>query len=569
MKRLIWTLLFAVSALPAPQGPFTAPVQKPEFDDIQASSLYVPVRDSVRIAIDVLLPKGLRPDQKVPALFKISRFGRAAVDGSISDEDRFWVQHGFARVLMDERGTGASFGVSRYGPESIPDLYDIVDWVVKQQWSNGRVGAIGVSFEGTASELLAATGHPAVRAVAPWFSDYNYYTDLVRPGGIFNEWVLKNVEDFTLQMDSGESAKLVEGDTEGKLMKQAIAEHRGNLDIHAATKDAPFIDDPLAATGKTLLGISIPGAAGALHKSHIPMLILVSWYDAGTVQGTIERFREFSNSQTIFVGAWSHGAGFNADPFLPAGPAQPDEQQQLLKALEFFNRYLKDVPKEAGVDRQFTYYTIGKNEWTSTDVWPPTALRKVAYQLNANGELNPEDSKGNRKVRLQTTSTGENNRWHTQLGGAPVDYKAALKQMVALTSFTTDALPAPLEITGQPLLRLRLTCAQEDPSIIAYLVAIDLKGNAYYLTEGHLRLLHRKLDNAQQTLHTYTRRDAQPMPKDQETEADLLLLPTSVFLRKGTRLQLLLASGDEAAFASSGDYEATIFSSSQLELPVK
>jgi putative CocE/NonD family hydrolase len=323
MKRLIWTLLLAVSANAALQDPFTAPVRKPEFQDIQASSLYVPMRDNVRIAIDVLLPKGLRPDQKVPALFKISRFGRAAVDGSISDEDRFWVQHGFARVLIDERGTGASFGTSHYGSESIPDLYDIVDWVVKQQWSNGRVGAIGVSFEGTASELLAATGHPAVRAVAPWFSDYNYYTDLVRPGGVFNEWILKNVEDFTLQMDSGESAKHVEGDSEGKLMKQAIAEHRGNLNIHSATKNAPFIDDPLAATGKTLLGISIPGAAGELHKAHIPMLILVSWYDAGTVQGTIQRFREFSNSQSIFVGAWSHGAGFNADPFLPPGPAQP------------------------------------------------------------------------------------------------------------------------------------------------------------------------------------------------------------------------------------------------------
>jgi hypothetical protein len=83
----------------------------------------------------------------------------------------------------------------------------------------------------------------------------------------------------------------VEGDSEGKLMKRAIAEHRGNLNIYSATKDAPFIDDPLAATGKTLLGISIPGAARALHKSHIPMLILVSWYDAGTVQGTIQRFR--------------------------------------------------------------------------------------------------------------------------------------------------------------------------------------------------------------------------------------------------------------------------------------
>jgi predicted acyl esterase len=155
------------------------------------------------------------------------------------------------------------------------------------------------------------------------------------------------------------------------------------------------------------------------------------------------------------------------------------------------------------------------------------------------------------------------------MGGAPVDYKAALQQMRALTSFMTAALPAPLEITGQPLLRLRLKCAQKDPSIIAYLVVIDPKGNSYYLTEGHLRLLHRKLDNSQQTLHTYTRRDAQPMPKDQNTEADLMLLPTSVFLTKGSRLQLLLASGDEAAFASSGAYEATIFSSSQLELPVK
>lgn len=173
MKCLLLMFIFMVSAVAVSQIPFTAPDVKTEFLEIRASSLYVPMRDGVRIAIDVLLPKGLRDDQKVPALFKISRFGRASVDGSISDEDRFWVQHGFARVLIDERGTGASFGTSRYGTDTIPDLHDIVDWVVKQPWSNGRVGAIGVSVEGTASELLAATNHPAVRAVAPWFSDYN------------------------------------------------------------------------------------------------------------------------------------------------------------------------------------------------------------------------------------------------------------------------------------------------------------------------------------------------------------------------------------------------------------
>jgi len=569
VKRLLSAFLLATSAVAAPQNPFTAADVKTEFQDVQSSSLYVPMRDGARIAIDVLLPGGLQDAQKVPALLKIARFGRASVDGSISEEDRFWVQHGFARILIDERGTGASFGTSRYGTDTIPDLYDIVDWVVKQPWSNGRVGAMGISVEGTAAELLAATNHPAVRAVAPWFSDYNYYTDLVRPGGIFNEWILKNFEDFTLQMDSGDSAKHVDTDPDGLLMKQAIAEHHNNLNIYSATKDAPFIDDPIDATGKSLLEISIPGAAAALRKSQVPMLIFASWYDAGTAQGTIRRSREFSNPQRVFIGAWSHGANSDADPFLPRGKMQPSRQQQWLEVLQFFNCYLKDVPKEAGSDRQFSYYTIGKNQWQSTPVWPPTGLQKLTYQLNANGNLDPRKSGSSLRVTLQTTSTGERNRWHTQLGGGPVDYSAVLRQMRGLTSFETAPLRVPLEITGQAVLRLRLTCSQQDPSIIAYLVAIDNKGNSFYLTEGHLRLLHRILDDSEQTLHTYTHRDAQQIPKDQEMKADLTLLPTSVFLQKGTRLQLLLAGGDGATFSSSGGYEATVSSSSELELPVK
>jgi hypothetical protein len=88
-------------------------------------------------------------------------------------------------------------------------------------------------------------------------------------------------------------------------------------------------------------------------------------------------------------------------------------------------------------------------------------------------------------------------------------------------------------------------------------VAIDPEDKSYYLTEGDLRLLHRKLDASQQTLHTYTHRDAQPVPEDQEIEADLTLLPISVLLRKGTHLQLLLASGDDATFVSQGRMKRT------------
>ena len=73
MKCLLWILIFLVPCSATAQSPFTAPDRNPEFQDLEPSSLYVPMRDGVRIAMDVLLPKGLQGVRKVPALFKISR----------------------------------------------------------------------------------------------------------------------------------------------------------------------------------------------------------------------------------------------------------------------------------------------------------------------------------------------------------------------------------------------------------------------------------------------------------------------------------------------------------------
>jgi uncharacterized protein len=46
-------------------------------------------------------------------------------------------------------------------------MKDIVSWIVGQPWSNGRVGGTGASYDGNTAELLAASGHSAVKAVAP------------------------------------------------------------------------------------------------------------------------------------------------------------------------------------------------------------------------------------------------------------------------------------------------------------------------------------------------------------------------------------------------------------------
>ncbi|HYX69322.1 MAG TPA: CocE/NonD family hydrolase [Terriglobales bacterium] len=568
MKRLLGLLSLLSGLLLAQANPLTAPAPPAEFHGVEAHSLYLPMHDGVRLALQVLLPPSLPTDRRLPALLEICRFGRVPQDGKLTGENQFWVEHGYVRVLVDERGTGASFGTSGYGPAEVGDLREIVAWIVRQPWSNGRVGAIGISIEGTASELLAATGQPAVRAVAPWFSDYDYYTDIVRPGGVFDDWVVKNFGTFTAQMDAGASARRVESDAGGSLLKQAVAQHGSNLDLYASMRQAEFLDDPLDASGRSLRDISIPAVRGELARSRVPMLILASWFDAGTAQGALQRYHDFSNVQEIYIGPWSHGAGFDANPFSPGQAVQPSREQQWLQALAFFDHYLKGAPGPTA-ERRIHYFTMGENRWHATAVWPPAGLSALVFHLDPDGSLAKKRAGSSRRVTLAVTFTGEANRWRTQFGGQAVDYSHALPGMLALTSFTTAPLSRPLEITGQAVLRLRLACAAADPSVLAYLVAVDPQGRAFALTEGHLRLLDRKPDLSQPTLHSYRRGDAEPVPPGKEIEADFTLLPTSVLLPRGYRLRLLLAAGDSSTFATSGAYDATIFSASAIELPAR
>jgi uncharacterized protein len=212
---------------------------------------------------------------------------------------------------------------------------------------------------------------------------------------------------------------------------------------------------------------------------------------------------------------------------------------------------------------------VGADQWRSTDVWPPSGMQKRTYYLNPSGMLELNPTIGKRAVRLQPVSTGEHSRWRTQLGGGAIDYTAVLPEMRTLTSFVTAPFPNSVEMTGQPILRLRIACSQKaDPSVIVYLLAIGHDGKASYLTEGHLRIQQRKLNASQQTLHSYMRKDALPIFQRREIEAEITFLPISVLLQKETRLQLLLSSGDKATFGTVGGFKAVISSASTLELPM-
>ena len=87
-------------------------------DPIVYSSRYLTMRDGVKIAVDLYLPRNQPADQKLPTLVEQTRYMRAydiapqyaRFAPGIDSDIKYFVEHGYAYVLLDVRGSGASFG---------------------------------------------------------------------------------------------------------------------------------------------------------------------------------------------------------------------------------------------------------------------------------------------------------------------------------------------------------------------------------------------------------------------------------------------------------------------------
>ncbi|HJO04891.1 MAG TPA: CocE/NonD family hydrolase [Acidobacteriota bacterium] len=194
-------------------------------------ALYVTMRDGVKIAIDIWLPADLDPDQEIPTVLRATRYWRATdtatgepEDDRNFDEAELFNGNGYALVVVDARGSGASFGTRPYelSQEEVRDYGEVVDWIIEQPWSNGRVGAWGVSYSGNTAEMLAVSGHPAVKAIAPLFNDFDNFGHLVFPNSLLTVGFLQDWGEAVHDMDLNDICALrdVAGDACAELRQQ-------------------------------------------------------------------------------------------------------------------------------------------------------------------------------------------------------------------------------------------------------------------------------------------------------------------------------------------------------------
>ena len=524
---------------------------EPQFKEFAPRNFYLPMRDGVKIAIQVVLPKDLPADRKLPAVLVMTRYWRARQgDGP----GTFMPSHGYATVFVDARGTGASFGVWKapFSQDEVKDYNEVVNWIVAQPWSNGKVGAIGNSYTGNTALWLASTMHPAVKAIIPRHYEFDLYAETPYPGGILTDWMVKTWHEGNRQLDTNPGVKIVDEDADRKLYNEAMKQRAENIDVYAAALKTTFRDD--RAFGYTLDELSVHNYSAAIEKSNVAINNWGGWFDASTPDAIIRTFLTLRNHQRAVIGPWNHGASQNPNPYQT--PESPRVMQSY-EWLRFFDHYLKGIDTGLVAEKRLFYFTMGEELWKVTNTWPVAGTQKVRWFFNENNSLsskepNAKSTEDRYTINFDAT-TGDKNRWHTQVGGDVV-YPDRAEEDKKLLTYTSEPLEADVEITGHPIVSLFITSTHTDGAFYVYLEEIDEKGKVTYLTEGQLRALHRRISKEPNPTklpvpyHTFMKKDAMPLVPGEIAELRFALQPISVLVKKGHRLRVAIAGHDKGTF---------------------
>jgi putative CocE/NonD family hydrolase len=257
----------------------------------------------------------------------------------------------------------------------------------------------------------------------------------------------------------------------------------------------------------------------------------------------------------------------------------------MIECLRFLDQHLKGSDTDLPSENVLYYYTMGEGVWKTSSVWPPQGTAMQRWYLgeqHALSRLAPASREGVDDYAVDFTATsGTKNRWYTQLGGADVVYDERAEQVEKTLSYRSEPLPGDLEITGHPIVTLRVRSTHEDGAFYAYLDAEAPDGRLIYLTDGQLRALHRKVSEEAPPYtvfapyHSFKRSDGAPMVPGRVEEVSFGLLPTSALVPKGYRLRLSIAGHDADNFArypKEGEPVLTVernrTSPSYIDLPV-
>jgi putative CocE/NonD family hydrolase len=420
------------------------------------------------------------------------------------------LEGGYIRVVQDIRGKYGSEGdyvMNRplRGPlnptpvDDATDCYDTIDWLIRNTpESNGKVGILGISYDGFEPLMALVNPHPALKVSVPmnpmvdgWIGDDWFHNGAFRQQNIpyihdqeatrdnKAKWWSSHFDDYDMYLQSGNAGELAQ---QHGLMQlgfwRKILEHPGyDAFWRQQAVDRILAEQPLA----------------------VPVMLVHSLWDQEDIYGALAVYRAIKPRDThndkvfLVMGPWHHGQEIEDGSSLGAIKFGSDTslyfQREILRP--FLDQYLKDpAPSPSHEVAPVTAFETGTNIWRRLPAWPagcatgcapkPTPLylasdSKLSFaQPPANAAAfdeyvsDPAKPVPYRARPIQAVGYDAGMTWSQWL----VDDQREASGRTDVLSFVSDVLTTPVQISGTPVAHLIASTSGTDSDWVVKLIDV-------------------------------------------------------------------------------------------------
>ncbi|HEV3140692.1 MAG TPA: CocE/NonD family hydrolase [Vicinamibacterales bacterium] len=497
----------------------TPPAFKPVTDgfDYERRDVMIAMRDGVKLHTVILVPKGAR---RAPILFTRTPYNATALTthaqsahlGPIlqgyDNAVEVIVEGGYIRVVQDIRGKYGSEGdyvMNRpiRGPQNptpvdeATDTYDTIDWLVKNTpETNGRVGILGISYDGFLPLMALVNPHPALKVSVPmnpmvdgwmgddWFHNgafrqqnmpYIYEQEATRSNDA--KWWTSHFDDYDMFLQSASAGELGRRRGLDQIgFWQKLIEH--------PSYDAWWRDQ---AVDRVL----------AAQPLNVPVMLVHSLWDQEDIYGAPAVYKAIKPKDTgndkvfLVMGPWHHGQEIAEGSSLGALKFGSDTalyfRTQILRP--FLDHFLKDDAPRMDIAPVNAYET-GTNTWRRLTSWPsgcasgctltPTPLYLTAGLKTGFDAPKSGDAAFDEYVSDPAKPVPFRARPSQPIGYDPpltwpfwlVDDQREASGRTDVLAFVSDTLTTPVKISGQPIANIVASTSGTDADWVVKLIDV-------------------------------------------------------------------------------------------------
>ncbi len=491
--------------------------------------------DGIEVSARVYRPDGHGP---FPTLFAASPY-RYDNDDVPPTMVFFWhevgpihwyVSRGYAYVHLDVRGSGRSGGdFGFFNARERRDLYEVIEWIAAQPWSNGKVGGIGQSYYSAAQWCMAAERPPHLTCIAPYDGHIDKYRGWFHQGGIRSNflqvWWNGSVRVANESPYNGKHPRNITYDLCDEVMRHPL---------HDAWWDERYIDD-------------------LLREVDIPVYSVGVWIKRDLhLDGNVRGYHLVKGPKKL---------AFSGVPTLPQALAEFASIAFHERVLApFYDHYLKGEDTDYVSRPAVSYVVTGLGETRAAETWPPAGVRDTVLFLGSgpsgsvtslnDGLLTPEQQDGGDTA---TSFSYPDPEW--AIGPVALG-KFGPDPVRRVVTFVSDPLQTDVLVTGAPVLTLFVSSTRTDANVIVKLAvqhpqpsedrARGLQPRAELVSKGWLRASHRALrpsgSIAGEPYHDH--RKAEPLVPGEVYELQIAMTNLAHRFPAGARIRLELTCAD-------------------------